>query len=254
MAEAEGQVRAIGPSASALRPSLRRGHVQLSAEVAGYVRELIISGQLRSGQALSIDALARELETSTTPVREALLVLRGEGFVTMEPRRGFHVAPLTRRDVEDMFLVQSQIAGELAARASAVVTDALLAELSELQAQMRQADDHADQEQIELLNHEFHRAINLAATSPKLTWFLGVVVRYMPRVFFSRIPGWHLASLRDHEAIIEALRERDPEATRRAMTQHISHAGELLVTHLENEGVWSTDESPSGDERVGVTT
>jgi DNA-binding GntR family transcriptional regulator len=220
----------------------------LSAEVAKYVRELIISGQLRSGQALSIDALARELDTSTTPVREALLVLRGEGFVTMEPRRGFHVAPLTRQDVEDMFLVQSQLAGELAARAAALVTDDLLAELLGLQERMRQADHHADQEQIELLNYEFHRAINLTATSPKLTWFLGVVVRYVPRVFYSRIPGWHLASLRDHEAVIEALRNRDAEAARQAMTRHISHAGELLVAHLENEGVWSADDGASADE------
>jgi DNA-binding GntR family transcriptional regulator len=238
MAEPARLGRGAGISTSTQVRSLRRG---LSAEVARYVRELIISGQLRSGQALSIDALARELDTSTTPVREALLVLRGEGFVTMEPRRGFHVAPLTRQDVEDMFLVQSLLAGELAARATALVTDDLLAELSEIQERMRQADDQADQEQIELLNYEFHRAINLPATSPKLTWFLGVVVRYVPRVFYSHIPGWHLASLRDHEAVIEALRNRDAEAAREAMRRHISHAGALLVTHLENEGVWSTE-------------
>lgn len=62
---------------------------QLSDEVADYVRELIMSGQVRHGEFLRLERVADDLGISVTPVREALLSLRGEGFVTLEPRRGF---------------------------------------------------------------------------------------------------------------------------------------------------------------------
>lgn len=218
---------------------------QLSEEIAVYVRDLVMSGHLRAGRQLNIEALARQLKTSATPVREALLALRGEGFVEMEPRRGFRIAPLSRQDVEDMFFVQSLIAGELAGRGAELSTESFLKELVRVQERMEEADARSDEEEIEELNHEFHRMINRMASSPKLTWLLGVVVRYVPRIFFSTISGWHEASLRDHAAIIESIRNKDHASARQAMTTHIKHAGELLVLHLENQGFWSTHKETS---------
>lgn len=236
----------IDPTAATVSAYLReprlprvRERVQLSEEIAAYLRDLIMSGQLRSGEPLHIDGLARQFETSATPVREALLVLSGEGFVQMEPRRGFRIAPLTRRDVEDMFLVQSVIAGELASRAAHAATEPFLEEISRLQQKMREADARSDEEQIEVLNFQFHRLINLTATSPKLTWLMGLVVRYVPRLFYGTISGWHDATLRDHSAIIEAFRTSNAQAAQEAMASHIEHAGRLLVSHLEHQGFWS---------------
>lgn len=217
--------------------------VPLSEEIATYVRELIMSGQMGSHQPVNIDALARSLQTSATPVREALLLLTGEGFVQMEPRRGFAIARLTRGDVEDMFLAQSMVAGELAERAARVISQHLLDQITGLQEEMARDDASSqNREETEVLNFEFHRLINRAAESPKLSWLLTVVVRYVPRLFYSTIGGWHEASLRDHAAIIDALKEHDPEGARRAMAFHIRHAGELLATHLENQGFWSMEE------------
>ncbi|MPZ68292.1 MAG: FCD domain-containing protein [Actinobacteria bacterium] len=199
-----------------------------------------MSGQLRSGEPLNIDALARDLQTSATPVREGLLVLQGQGFVQMEPRHGFRITPLTRQDIADMFLVQSLIAGELAARAAREASESLLGELTSCQESMRQADARSDGEEMEALNFQFHRLINRAVPSPKLTWLISVTARYVPRLFYASISGWRDASLHDHETIIESLRTQDPEGARQAMISHILHAGELLVSHLENEGFWST--------------
>jgi DNA-binding GntR family transcriptional regulator len=89
--------------------------LQLSDEVASYVRELIVSGQLRSGQFIRQEQIAEELELSATPVREGLLTLKGEGFVQLKPRRGFVVAPLSAADVRDLFTAQELLAGELVA-------------------------------------------------------------------------------------------------------------------------------------------
>ena len=90
-----------------------------------------------------------------------------------------------------------------------------------------------DSEAVVYLNHQLHRGVNRAAPSPNLTWFLSLSVRYVPSRFFAAIEGWDDASAHDHAALIRALRARDGDAARSAMEDHIRHAGELLVSHLE---------------------
>lgn len=211
---------------------------QLSDEVAAYVRELIMSGQVAHGEFLRLERIADDLGISVTPVREALLSLRGEGFVTLEPRRGFMPAPLSRQDVQDLFEAQAYFAGELAARAAERVTEHDLASLDRTQDQLEQAARARDPEAIERANHQFHRVINKSAGSPKTSWLLQLVVRYAPRRFYSSIHGWPQASVDDHHLVLAALRSGDAEAARHAMRAHIRHAGTLLVVHLEAQGFW----------------
>ncbi len=91
---------------------------QLSGRVAAALRESIMVGDLRAPAFVRTEHVAAELGVSATPVREALMLLHSEGVVRWEPRRGFRVVPVTRRDVDDLFVVQAFIAGELAARAA----------------------------------------------------------------------------------------------------------------------------------------
>lgn len=223
--------RAVGPLGR--RP-------QLSEEVAAYVRELIMSGQVRAGDFLRLEHLAGELGISVTPVREALLALRGEGFVHLEPRRGFQVASLSRQDVEDVFGVQADVAAELAARAAARVTDDDLGNLWAIQEAMSAAARDGDVTAIEEHNHRFHRDVHRIAQAHKLAWVLGNLVHYAPRRFYGRIDGWPRASVEDHHAILAALAARDPSAARTAMRTHIEHAGALLVAHLAAQGLWDS--------------
>lgn len=211
---------------------------QLGDEVAAYIRDLIMSGQVRQGEFLRLERIADDLGVSVTPVREALLSLRGEGFVRLEPRRGFMPAPLSRQDVQDLFEAQAYFAGELAARAAAHVTEDELAALDGTQRQLERASAARDPEAIERANHQFHRVINLSARSPKTAWLLQLVVRYAPRRFYSSIQGWSQASVDDHQLVLAALRAGDAEAARQAMRAHIRHAGTLLVVHLEGQGFW----------------
>ncbi|WP_395109201.1 GntR family transcriptional regulator [Actinomadura sp. SCN-SB] len=215
---------------------------QLSDEVAAYVRDLIMSGRVRHGEFLRLERIADDLGVSVTPVREALLSLRGEGFVRLEPRRGFMPAPLTRQDVHDLFEAQAYFAGELAARAAAQITEDELAALDRTQEDLERASRLRDSEAIERANHHFHRVINLSARSPKTAWLLQLVVRYAPRRFYASIQGWSQASVDDHHLVLAALRAGDGEAARQAMRTHIRHAGTLLVVHLEGQGFWREDD------------
>jgi DNA-binding GntR family transcriptional regulator len=227
-----------------LQPTPRDGvfvSQQLAAEIAAHVRETILSGHIKPGEPLSIDRLARELEVSTTPVREALLSLHGEGFVIFQPRRGFRVGHLSRQDIKDLFWIQSEIAGELGARAATRLTDEDLRRLFDLNSAMQEHYALGDSEQVAALGHAFHKRINQGAGSAKLAWLLSIVVRYAPRRF-GQIPGWLDTSIDTHQAVIDALRRRDPMETRTILRDHVLDAGRLLLDNLDRLGFWRFEE------------
>jgi DNA-binding GntR family transcriptional regulator len=210
----------------------RGRHQQLSQEAADYLRDAIIAAEIGSGEFVRPERVADELGMSPTPVREALMALAKEGFLVWQPRRGFQVAKVRISDIEDVFRVQAFIAGELAARAAANIADADLYRLRELQTALERASVAGDMERVQDLNFQIHRTINNLAASPALARLLSTVVAYVPRRFYGSVPGWLAASVKDHGAILDALRIRHREAARAAMTSHIWHAGALLGEHI----------------------
>lgn len=220
------------------RTSFESGE-QLSAKVAAYVREGIMVGQFTAGAYVRTEHLAQELGVSPTPVREALMVLHSEGTVRWEPRKGYRVIPITAQDVGDLFDVQAFIAGELAARAVDYLSEQDLDQLQDLQSEIEAAEHEGNAERVDVLNHEVHRTINKASGSFRMSTLLNLTVHYVPLRFFGTIEGWPQASAHDHGAILKALRARDPEAARSAMTDHIRHIGGLLVQHLKSHNLLS---------------
>lgn len=223
---------AVDPVASGRsdRPPVRQ---QLSDKAAGYVRGLIMSGELRPGTVVRPETIGESLGISATPAREALQALRVEGFLHVVPRLGFVVAPLTGQDIRDLFQAQALIAGELAARAAVEAHPADLAELAALHHELIAAAARGNTELLEAKNHEFHRQINLMAGTPKMVWVLGLLARYVPRRFYAEIPGWPEATVDGHGKLLDGIRAADPELARAAMQQHISHAGQLLAEHFD---------------------
>ncbi|GAA4879044.1 GntR family transcriptional regulator [Actinomycetospora straminea] len=204
----------------------------MPAEVETYVRGLILSGELGAGRLVSIDRLAEDLDMSPTPIREGLLALRAQGFLALEPRRGFRVVELRPSDIADMFDAQAYLAGELASRAAARIPAEEVDRLEAVQDRLESAAAEGRTELVEDLNHEFHRTINKAAGSPKLTLLLAVAVRYVPRHFFASIEGYVDTSVADHRAILAALRAGAVEDARARMREHIDHGGALVRANL----------------------
>ncbi|MCP9274468.1 GntR family transcriptional regulator [Mycolicibacterium arenosum] len=210
---------------------------QLSDDVARYVRRRIFNGTYPAGEYLRLDQLAADVGISVTPVREALLNLRAEGLLEQHPRRGFMVLEVTARDIADVARVQAFIGGELAARAAESATPAQLAELKSIQDELESAYEHTDLDRMVRLNHEFHRTINVAADSPKLTQFMSGITRYAPESVFPTLPGWPEQSISDHRAVIAALDTGDAEAARAAMAEHFTVGVGPLTAHLTERGV-----------------
>lgn len=211
---------------------------QLPEEVAGYVRELIVSGQVKPGEFLRMERIAEQVGVSNTPVREGLLLLRSEGFVELVPRRGFVVAAFSRQDVRDLFWVQAQLARELAVRAAKKITPEQIAGLELIQDLYDRAAADGDPERVAQQGHAFHRAINLAAGSHRLALLLGQVVRQLPNRFYLTIEAGPNQVGEDHRLLIDAMRRRDARRAKSLMDHHIVARGELLLEVLEKRGVW----------------
>ncbi len=205
---------------------------QLSDEVASYLRQAIMAGEIAPGESVRAEALGDQLDVSATPVREALHSLRVEGFLDLAPRKGFAVAPLTADDIRDIYEAHALIAGELAARAAARVDNAQLAALRKVHESLIESARTGATERLEQLNHEFHRGLYLIAGSERLRWALSSFVKYVPSAFYSQIDGWPETTAADHGEIFEALQNRDPEKARSLMAQHIRNSGEKLAEYF----------------------
>lgn len=210
---------------------------QLAEDVARYVRKRIFDGTYAAGEYVRLDQLAAELGISVTPVREALFELKAEGLLAQQPRRGFMVLPVTGRDLTDVSNVQAYIGGELAARAAANVTDAQLRELDKIQTDLEDAYASDDGERAVRLNHEFHKAINVAADSPKLAQLMSQITRYAPESVFPTIAGWPEQSNAHHRRLLAALEQHDEKLARTAMSEHLAAGATPLIEHLTSRGV-----------------
>lgn len=215
----------------AARPLRRRP--QLSEEVAIHLRGLIISGALRSGDFVRLDETAAELGVSVTPVREALLTLRGEGLVESVPNRGYVVSPLGRGDVTDIFWLQKRIAVELAVRVLRVADPADLDRLTALNDELRRAVSSSDADRIAAAEFEFHREVNRIADSPKLAWFLYSAARYTPYRLYTADPAWGRSAVDSHTRLIDAFRRGDRDEVIAQTAGQFDDAVRRLLEHLD---------------------
>jgi DNA-binding GntR family transcriptional regulator len=224
------------------RPLALLARRKLGQETTRYLRDALLSGRYRAGERMAVQQLAETLGVSTMPVREALLTLANEGLLEVVPRRGFRVAAMKLRDVEDAFRVHALVAGMLVEEAAPMISADAVAELNEVQASIhdtfrRGLGPHELAGQVEELNFRFHRIINHVPDAKRLRWFLRAATRYVPRGFYETVPGWNEATRDRHGAIVAALEARDAGRSRKLMEEHVTEAGELVRRHLAARGL-----------------
>ncbi len=213
------------------------GRTQLRDEVAAYIRELIVSGQQPPGVHLRLDPVASALGVSITPVREAFLLLVQDGWLIQEPNRGFRIARIRRRDIEDAFSVLAFTVEKLTRRAAPAIDAESIEQLRRVD---RRIFDVGAPEgpTVEELNAEFHAIVYAPADSPRLESFAASAMRFVPSRFWAEIPGWLEFTRATHEPIVDALEARDADQASRLVVAHLEDARELLLTHLDEIGYW----------------
>ncbi len=202
-------------------------------QAANELRDRILTGRLRPGDRLDLDRLTAEFGISRTPVREALLELSYEGLVAITPRSGMAVVGITPEDAVDNFAILAALAGKGAELATARIT---ATELDELRTLAAVVDDAPD---VVAANRRFHRAINLAARSPRLLTHIRQAVRVVPGNYFELFPEQQERSRHEHAALLDAMARGDGHGARAAMEAHVLTAGEAL-------GGWLAEVSTAG--------
>lgn len=200
-----------------------------------------MTGAIRPGEFIRMDETAVDLQVSVTPVREALLTLRGEGMVNLAPHRGYVVADLTRQDVEDIFWLQGVLAVELAVRIAKKVTPDQLDELTELNNELRVAVESGRPADVTAAEFEFHRVHNRIADDGKLAWFLLNATRYTPQDLYANDPQWGAVACESHAKLIDAYRNGDRDEVIAQTRRQFTDGAERLTRHLESIGLWDAD-------------
>ncbi|MBE2261322.1 MAG: GntR family transcriptional regulator [Burkholderiaceae bacterium] len=201
----------------------------LYEEVAELLRQRIFKRELAPGSWIDEMKLAEEYGISRTPLREALKVLAAEGLVTMKVRRGAYVTEVSEKDLSDVYhllgLLEADAASESAQRASA----AELAELEQLHADLEKATGNADR--FFELNERFHmRLLEIADNR----WRIQMVADLRKVMKLNRhnslLKSGRIAeSLAEHRAVMNGLKARDAELTRKQMLAHFRNGLEAAA-------------------------
>ncbi len=197
------------------------------SRAARELRDRVLTGRLRPGDRLDLDQITEEFGISRTPVREALLELSYEGLVAVSPRSGITVIGMSPDDAVDNFAILATLAGKAAEWATTRMNAAQLAELHLLA-------DAVEEPDLVSANRRFHRAVNLAAGSPRLLTYLRQAVRVVPFSFFDLFPEQERRSRADHAALLSAIERGDPASARTIAEAHVLDAGAALGDWLRH--------------------
>ncbi|MFH8250622.1 GntR family transcriptional regulator [Microbacterium sp. B2969] len=210
-------------------PKLGATHQPLRERVRDLIRDRIVRGEFAPGDRLVERVLAEELGVSRVPVREALNLLKGEGFVQDVPRRGVIVTMLSRDDLDDLFEVREALEVQSARLACLRASDAELAALADLARQADEALAAGDRDRLSDCNEAFHDAIPrlahnriLATTLEPLEGRLHWLLRQ------NRSPG---VLMDEHRELVQALTARDPERAEEIARRHV-HTSRMICHEL----------------------
>ena len=203
----------------------------LHQEVAVRLRQRIVEGHLAPGAKLNERELSESLHVSRTPLREAIKMLAAEGLVELLHNRGAVVAQMSQQDVADTFEVIAGLEGQSGALAAQRITDGELAEIRALHYEMLAAYTRRDLPTYYSINAQIHTLINAAARNPVLTQTWRTVnARLQAMRFRSNVDEakWKRA-VKEHERMVELLAQRDANALRELMAQHLEHKRDAVL-------------------------
>lgn len=203
------------------------------------VLDLILSGDLRIGERTSVNLLSSRLEIGRTPIKEAVIKLRTEGLLSVSERSGTTVKRLSADEIKHLYDVRHMFEDFIAEPAATLITKNELERILSLIKVMKQYTagklPGATAEFVRA-NAAFHSAIVAAAHNPfasRLYDQLQIQLQIVSYLLNRRHD--HAAALRrqaEHEAIAQALRDRDGKTLKRLMRSHTKEPERVVIESL----------------------
>lgn len=202
----------------------KRGFASLGEFAYEQLRGEIRNGGLSPGSHLREQDVAKRLEISRTPVREALRRLEADGFLTFEPHRGMVVVQLDHQSIMELYAMREVLEGTAAALAARHASDAEIAILQDMIE--NEASFANDPDALARHNANFHQILFRAAHNRYLLKSSNVLRDSMAlmRGTTMTIPGRAESARAEHATLANALRSRDPAAAEQAARTHIQNA------------------------------
>ncbi len=210
----------------------------LSAHIVEDLEQKILDGTLKPGQRLIEQELCATLGVSRSPLREALQVLEGQGFVVREPRKGVTVAKVTPREAEQIYRIRASLEGLATSLAVQNRTPELLGQLRDMHQQMIRAAEKKKVDVYQQLNQRFHDLIISACQSPRLIQLIRTfdkqTLRY--RLAVMSAPGWMSKSIRLHTETLASFEAGNAGAAERLRRNSILSQIEHFPALFKDEG------------------
>jgi DNA-binding GntR family transcriptional regulator len=229
---------ALDPSESidATAPSLVRR--SSGDHAAYYIRRLIFDGKLRPGTRVAQDEIARTLGVSRIPVREALIALEHEGWVTNHLHRGTFVNTLDENTVRDHYRLFGLVYGFAARMAIDRSRDGLVSRLSTIHNELLSAGEARE---VARLTLQFHATVVDAAESPPTSVVLRAMSGLVPGNFFTYVPKATELERRGLTAVLRAIRAGDGDRAASAYEQMLLRQSEQVVILFRQRGLFDTE-------------
>ncbi len=217
--------RNVAPVANVTPIEVAR-HPRMLEGIVDQLRRAIFDGKLTPGTVLRQEHLARQLQVSRTPLREALLALEREGFIVFSPAGAATVASLDMPDAREIMDVREMVDG-LAARllAQRGMTPEVDRTLTALADEMREVADR-DKHRYLVANADFHATIVEATGHVRLQQFVPLV-RMSSKVVYAHLQHQEQRlslSADEHRSLLDAIRSGDGEAAEGAAREHVRNA------------------------------
>ncbi len=183
----------------------------LRERVYGYLKKSLAEGRLSPGSYLNLSALEADLGLSRTPLRDALLRLEAEGFVTIHSRRGVVVNALDPPAIRNIYQIVGALEGAAAEEASGSADEATWSAMDRLNREMKSALSKDDFEEYYSRNLAFHDAFVSLSANAELRTTIRILKERLydfPRQK-SYLREWELASVREHDEILRLFRAGD---------------------------------------------
>jgi DNA-binding GntR family transcriptional regulator len=204
-------------------------------EVVRAIREMIVEGRVLPGERLSENVLAAELGVSTTPVREAIALLRREGLVTVQPQSGTYVFELQPGELNQLCELRFALEPAAVQLALDKPESKLGDELAAIVEKMERAQAERRTKDYLALDTAFHDAIIAGSGNPYITNAYALIGAKMAalRNRLGDDPHHMEKSMREHVEITSAIREKDLSRAANILVRHIARKEGSYWEHLD---------------------
>jgi len=216
-------------------------YLSLKDRVYQNIKYQIIIGTLKPGTRLPEEELSKIMNISRAPIREAFNRLEKEGFVTIIPRKGAAVSKITARSIEDIFEIRESLESLAVKKSIGKISIEELEKVGESFKNFIDKPTNAEScIQYLALDKKFHDLLSQNCGNKKLIELLANLqeqIHWLRNISLKRIT--FADSVKEHLAIIEALKKNDKELIIKVLFQHLERAKESSLAEINSWNITS---------------